>query len=69
MKDDQNKSDSKEGDDILKDIRSVPKAATGGSGGGNQNVDDPKHPPKGGRHDASSTEDGGQDVGTSAGSH
>jgi hypothetical protein len=68
MKDNQNKSNDKK-DDILKDIRSVPKAATGGSGGGNQNVDDPKHPPKGGRHDANSTEDGGQDIGTSAGGH
>ncbi|RDC61797.1 hypothetical protein [Adhaeribacter pallidiroseus] len=68
MKDNQDKSDDKK-DDILKDIRSVPKAPTGSSGGGNQNVDDPKHPPKGGRHDASSTEDGGQDMGTSAGSH
>lgn len=68
MKDNQNKSNDKK-DDILKDIRSVPKAATGGSGGGNQNVDDPKQPPKGGRHDATSAEDGGQDIGTSAGSH
>ena len=68
MKDNQDKNNDKK-DEILKDIRSVPKAATGGSGGGNQNVDDPKHPPKGGRHDATSPEDGGQDVGSSAGSH
>ncbi|QNF31458.1 hypothetical protein HUW51_01445 [Adhaeribacter swui] len=68
MKDDQNKNNDKK-DDILKDIRSVPKAATGGNGGGNQNVDDPKKPAKGGRHDANSVEDGGQDIGSSAGSH
>ncbi|QMU27636.1 hypothetical protein [Adhaeribacter radiodurans] len=66
MKDNQNKNNDKK-DDILKDIRSVDKAPMNRSG--NKNVDDPKRPAKGGRHDANSTEDGGQDVGTSAGSH
>lgn len=67
MKDKQDKKGEQK-DDILKDIRSVPKAPIN-SGGGNDNVDDPKRPPRGGRHDANSPEDGGQDVGTSAGSH
>ncbi|PSR52141.1 hypothetical protein AHMF7605_00685 [Adhaeribacter arboris] len=66
MKDKQGKNPG-EKDAILKDIRSVDKAPMNRSG--NENVDDPKRPAKGGRHEANSTEDGGQDVGTSAGSH
>ncbi|MDQ4141370.1 MAG: hypothetical protein M3142_12725 [Bacteroidota bacterium] len=66
MKDNQGKNQGQK-DDILKDIRSVDKAPMNRSG--NEYVDDPKHPAKGGRHNVNSTEDGGQDVGTSAGSH
>lgn len=65
MKENQNKNQVNE-KDLLKDINSVPKAI---QGQGNENVDDPKKPAKGGRFDANSTQDGGQDSGSSAGSH
>lgn len=53
-------------DKIVKDINSVPKML---NNEGNDNVDEPKRPAKGGRHDANSVQDGGQDVGSAAGSH
>ena len=65
MKDDKNK-DQDQGKKILKDINSVPKMAGNQE---NENVDDPKRPPKGGSRGTASDQDGGQDVGSSAGSH
>ncbi|MDB5263098.1 MAG: hypothetical protein JWQ14_2379 [Adhaeribacter sp.] len=53
-------------DKIVKDINSVPKML---NNEGNDNVDESKRPAKGGRHDANSVQDGGQDVGSAAGSH
>jgi hypothetical protein len=67
MKEDQNKKQDS-GKQLLKDINSVDKAPIN-SNNGNEFVDDPKRPAKGGRHDANSVQDGGQDVGSSAGSH
>jgi len=56
----------KQDDKILKDIKSVPKMVTNE---GNEFVDEPKRPAKGGRQDGNSVQDGGQDVGSSAGGH
>ncbi len=66
MKDNQNKK-ATDGKDLIKDINSVPKEVTNNKD--NQNVDDPKRPAQGGRYEGTSVQDGGQDVGSSAGSH
>lgn len=66
MKDKQNKKTDPD-KELVKDINSVPKQPTNSKG--NEFVDDPKRPPRGGRHDANSVQDGGQDVGSAAGSH
>jgi hypothetical protein len=65
MKDNKNK-DQDQGKKILKDINSVPKTAKNQATG---NLDDQKRPAKGGSRGSASTQDGGQDVGSSAGSH
>ncbi len=67
MKEDKNKKQNPD-KQLLKDINSVPKAPTN-QNSSNEFVDDPKRPAQGGRHDANSVQDGGQDVGSSAGSH
>lgn len=59
MKDNQDKNQKS---NIVKDINSVPKAS-------NQELDDKQRSPKSGRHEGNSIQDGGQDVGSSAGSH
>lgn len=66
MKDNQNEKRDKD-QDLINDINSVAKEIE--STDGNENVDDPKRPPRGGRHEGNSVEDGGQDTGSSAGSH
>lgn len=52
--------------DLLKDIKSVPKAS---KEQGKDDLNQSEKPAKGGRFDAKSTQDGGQDSGSSAGSH
>ena len=63
MKDNKN-NDQDQGKKILKDINSVPKMS-----GQQGNMDDSKRPAKGGSRGTASDQDGGQDVGSSAGSH
>ena len=65
MKDNKNK-DQDPDKKLVKDINSVPKMV---NNQGNEEVDDPKRPAKGGSRGTSSDQDGGQDVGSSAGSH
>lgn len=67
MKNNQNKKDHDNDKDLVNDINSVPKAIK--NDGANNNVDDPKRPAQSGRHDGNSVQDGGQDIGSSAGSH
>jgi hypothetical protein len=65
MKDNKDKNED-QGERLIKDINSVPKMV---ENQGNDSVDDPKRPAKGGSRGSSSVQDGGQDVGSSAGSH
>ena len=65
MKDNKNK-DQDPDKKLVKDINSVPKMA---NDDGHSTVGDPKRPAKGGSRGTSSVQDGGQDVGSSTGSH
>jgi len=65
MKDKENKNQV-DADKLVKDINSVPKMT---NNEGNEFVDDPKRPAQGGSRGASSDQDGGQDSGSSTGSH
>lgn len=65
MKDDQNKEQD-QGEKLLNEIKSVPKLADEDQ---EYPVDDEKRPAKGGSRGAKSDQDGGQSVGSSAGSH